>query len=107
MHGDQEQGLLMQGESGEKEFINSESIIEVLGDAPQLQCVFFSTCNSSSLAYSVTEFYPAVFSIGILGKADINIAVAYSETYFEALFSGKSYFESYEYANVKYGDRVK
>jgi hypothetical protein len=89
-HGDGNEGLVFEDESGRTKFVDSEALANLFKlFSTQVECVLLNACYSEIQATAISQYIDYVIGMkqGIGDKAAINFAVGF----YDALGAGKCY----------------
>lgn len=93
-----DKGLLLYGEKGYAELASAESFAKLLKQFKGIKCLFLNACYSDKIAETAAQFIPYV--IGTIDTIGDEMAIGFSEAFYQALFSGETYEAAFKMAKA-------
>ncbi|NEQ33375.1 MAG: TIR domain-containing protein [Leptolyngbya sp. SIO4C5] len=95
-HGEAEEGLVFEDETGQVKFVNAEALsglFELVAD--QVECVLLNACYSQEQATAIAQHIPYV--IGMKKAIGDRAAIEFAVGFYDALGAGKPYEKAYKF----------
>ena len=88
-HGDGDNGLVLENESGQAKFISAEALAGMFELAEQVECVLLNACYSEVQATAIVQHIPYV--IGMNQAVGDRAALEFAVGFYDALGAGRSF----------------
>ena len=96
-HGSEENGLALENEGGQTQFVSSESLADLFKLLNKsVECVVLNTCYSEVLAEAIHQHINCV--IGMNKAISDNAAIKFTTGFYTALFNSNNYQDSFHFA---------
>lgn len=101
-HGSGSTGLLFYSDTGYSDMVRGEDLAQLFRQFnDMISCVVLNACYSEVQAQAIAQYIPNV--IGTDNAIGDAVAIAFSESFYNALFSGESYEKAYQMAMAQIG----
>lgn len=88
-HGEGEEGLVVEGESGKHELVSAEALADLFSlFADQVECVLLNACYSEAQAKAIAQHIGSV--VGMRRAIGDRAAIEFAVSFYDALGAGKS-----------------
>ena len=92
--------LAFAGQQDQTQWVHAESLAALFElNTAHVECVILNACYSDTVATAIAEHIP--WLIGMTHEIEDNDAIMFSDTFYTALFSGKSYAQAFENGKVR------
>lgn len=107
-HGDKKgNGIIAETSEREGVIVTPEELVHYFQPDQSLQFVFLNACYSSTVAEIISRKLTNITLIGVNDKIDSYLAQSFSLEFYKVLFSGRSYYDSFDIAKNNYRDNSK
>lgn len=97
-HGEENQGLVLENDSGQMQVVSSESLARLFSLFGGIECVLLNACYSEAQAQAIHQHVDCV--VGMNRTIGDRAAIKFAVGFYDALGAGRSYTDAYEFGRI-------
>lgn len=98
-HGEENQGLVLENNSGQMQLVSSESLARLFKlFQGKIECVLLNACYSETQALAIHQYINCV--VGMNQAIGDRAAIKFAVGFYDALGAGRSYTDAYEFGRI-------